>query len=186
MGCTRSRGSRGFQCLVCLPRPGEPGRYPAKADTMNPYDSPRTQALSSVAVPRRLDRVVLLIGILILCGFLASIVGLISPAVREFLVPRFGRMGLFLGLNSLIFIGFWAVKPMRRTLLAASFITCAIGAINGLTLMQTGTVDAVQNVFHDRIHSAWIWSVIPHFLAGSYLACAAFHTQGDSQKQDAG
>ena len=153
---------------------------------MNPYDSPRTQALSSVAVPRRLDRVVLLIGILILCGFLASIVGLISPAVREFLMPRFGRMGLFLGLNSLIFIGFWAVKPMRRTLLAASFITCAIGAINGLTLMQTGTVDAVQNVFHDRIHSAWIWSVIPHFLAGSYLAYAAFHTQGDSQKQDAG
>ena len=30
MGCTRSRGSRGFQCLVSLPRPGEPGRYPAK------------------------------------------------------------------------------------------------------------------------------------------------------------
>ena len=27
MGCTRSRGSRGFQCLASLPRPGEPGRY---------------------------------------------------------------------------------------------------------------------------------------------------------------
>ena len=29
MRCTRSRGSRGFQCLVCLPRPGERCRYPA-------------------------------------------------------------------------------------------------------------------------------------------------------------
>jgi len=29
MRCTRSRGSRGFQCLVCSPRPGERGRYPA-------------------------------------------------------------------------------------------------------------------------------------------------------------
>ena len=25
--CTRSRGSRGFQCLVCLPRPGDRCRY---------------------------------------------------------------------------------------------------------------------------------------------------------------
>ena len=30
MGCTRSRGSRGFQCLASSPRPGEPGRYPAR------------------------------------------------------------------------------------------------------------------------------------------------------------
>ena len=30
MGCTRSRWSRGFQCLASLPRPGEPGRYAAK------------------------------------------------------------------------------------------------------------------------------------------------------------
>ena len=30
MRCTRSRGSRGFQCLVCLPRPGERGRYTAR------------------------------------------------------------------------------------------------------------------------------------------------------------
>ena len=30
MGCTRSRGSRGFQCFVCSPRPGEPGRYPTQ------------------------------------------------------------------------------------------------------------------------------------------------------------
>ena len=30
MGCTRSRGSRGFQCLASSPRPGEPGRYVAQ------------------------------------------------------------------------------------------------------------------------------------------------------------
>ena len=31
MGCTRSRGSRGFQCLASSPRPGEPGRYPSSS-----------------------------------------------------------------------------------------------------------------------------------------------------------
>ena len=39
MRCTRSRGSRGFQCLVCLPRPGERGRYPTKVnDSSSDYD----------------------------------------------------------------------------------------------------------------------------------------------------
>ena len=28
--CTRSRGSRAFQCLASSPRPGEPGRYVAR------------------------------------------------------------------------------------------------------------------------------------------------------------
>ena len=32
MGCTRSRGSRGFQCLASLPRPGKPGHYTARSN----------------------------------------------------------------------------------------------------------------------------------------------------------
>ena len=36
MGCTRSRGSHGLQCLASLPRPGEPGLYPTQ-----PMPAPR-------------------------------------------------------------------------------------------------------------------------------------------------
>ncbi len=32
MRCTRSRGSRGFQCLVCSPRPGERCRYAPRSN----------------------------------------------------------------------------------------------------------------------------------------------------------
>ena len=41
MRCTRSRGSRGFQCLVCSPRPGERGRY--AAGTLKRIEHPTAQ-----------------------------------------------------------------------------------------------------------------------------------------------
>jgi hypothetical protein len=101
-------------------------------------------------------------------------------------MPRFGWIGLFLSLNSLIFIGFWAKKPGRQALLAASFVTIAIGVINGFTLMQNGTVDVVQNVFHDRVHSAWLWSVVSYLSAGGYFVFAAFRHPKVALGQNAG
>jgi hypothetical protein len=101
-------------------------------------------------------------------------------------MPRFGWIGLFLSVNSLIFIGFWVKKPTRSGLLAASFMTCAIGVINGLVLLQAGTVDVVQNVFLDRVHSAWLWSVLSYLCAGGYFAFVAFRDQRVSLDQSAG
>ena len=145
---------------------------------MNPYESPRTPANSSAAISRRLDRGVLFLALVMLIGCLISIVGFASAAVRDFLMPRFGWIGLLLSLNALIFIGFWIKKPSRRGLLAASFMTCAIGVINGVALLQTGTVDVVQNAFHDRVHSAWLWSVFSYLSVGGYFAFAAIRHRG--------
>lgn len=153
---------------------------------MNPYDPPQTDAVSSATGLRRLDRGVLLIGTVMLCGWLISLIGFISPAVRDFLMPRFGWNGLFISLNSLIFIGIWLWKPTPPGLLAASFMTFAIGVVNGYSLLQTGTVDVVKNVFHDRVHSAWLWSVLPYLCAGGYLGFVAFRGLVDSRSQGTG
>lgn len=145
---------------------------------MDPYEAPRTQANSSAAHSRRLDRGVLFLALVMLIGCLVSIVGFASAAVRDFLMPRFGWVGLLLSMNALIFIAFWMKKPTRRGLLAASFMTCVIGVINGVALLQTGTVDVVQNAFHDRVHSAWLWSVLSYLFVGGYFAFAAFRHRG--------
>ncbi len=141
---------------------------------MNPYESPqKADALPSQS-SRGLDRGVLAIATFMFAGCLLSIIGLIVPAVSALLMPRFGWVGLFLSANVLIFVGFWIKNPSRRTLLPASFMSCAIGAINGLSLVRTGTVTVVQNAFHDRLHSAWIWSVGLYVGAGIYFAIAAY------------
>lgn len=145
----------------------------------NPYQSPQTGATASSTSDRRLDPGVLLIGLIFLAGLLLSIVGTASNAVRDFLMPRVGWNGLLLSMNALIFIGLWIKNPTRRGLLAASFVTLAIGSINGFILVKNGTVDVVENVFHDRIHSAWLWSVVPYLCASAYMAFAAFRHPHD-------
>ncbi len=153
---------------------------------MNSSDLPQTHSAFSPASLKRLDCGVLLIATVIIGGWLMSIVGLVAPSVRDFILPRFGWVGLFISVNSLIFIGFWIKKPTRSGLLAASFMTCVIGVINGYALLRIGTVDVVQNVFHDHLHSAWLWSVVSYLCAGGYLAFAAFRNPGVPTGQSAG
>jgi phosphate/sulfate permease len=141
---------------------------------MNPYESPQKADTLTSPSSRRLDRGVLAIATFMFAGCLLSIIGVVVPAVNALLMPRFGWIGLFLSVNVLIFVGFWVKYPSRRTLLPASFMSCAIGAINGLSLLRTGTVAVVQNAFHDRLHSAWIWSVGLYVCAGIYFAIAAY------------
>jgi len=141
---------------------------------MNPYQSPRASESLSASSSRRLDRGVLAIAAVMFVGCLLSIIGLFVPSLRDLLMPRFGWVGMFLSANVLIFIGFWLKNPSGRTLLPASFMSCAIGVINGLTLMRTGTVVVVQNTFQDRLHSAWGWSVGLYLAAGVYIAIAAY------------
>ena len=150
---------------------------------MNPYKSPQQANALPSPLSRNLDRGVLAIALLMFAGCLLSIIGLIVPMVRDLLMPRFGWVGLSLSANVLIFIGFWIKNPSRRTLLLASFMSCAIGAINGLSLLQTGTVAVVQNAFLDRIHSAWIWSVGLYLTAGIYFAIAAYRHQLNTSDQ---
>ena len=154
---------------------------------MNPYESPEQAIALPSPSSRRLDRGVLAIALFMFAGCLLSVIGLIVPTVSGLLMPRFGWVGLFLSANVLMFVGFWIKNPSRRTLLPASFMSCAIGGINGLSLLRTGTVAVVQNAFHDRLHSAWIWSVGLYLGAGIYFAIAAYrhkHITSDQSSPD--
>ena len=151
---------------------------------MNPYESPNTQGLT-LAVPNRRDLGVLLIGFLLIGACVVSVIAIVSPAVNEFIMPRFGSIGLLLSVNSLFFIGMWVKEPTRQALVSASSMTCAIGLINACVLLVVGTVDVVQNAFIDRLHSAWLWSVAPYLIAGAYIALAALRHQNTDSGEPA-
>ena len=151
----------------------------------NPYETPQAHSFATTVTPHRLDRGVLFIGVVLLIAGLSSIIGFVSPAVRNFVMPRFGWIGLLISINSLMFIYMWARNPSRRALLAASYMTGAIGVINACALAWSGTVDVVQNVFHDRLHSAWLWSVISYLTASGYIAFAVSRSQHASVDQNA-
>ena len=147
---------------------------------MNPYESPQTDSVAQTVPSQRLDRGVLLIAMVMGIGCLTSIASIAFPPLQDFLMPRFGWVGLMACMNSLIFIAFWAKAPSRSALFAVTFMTCAIGLINAWRLLQSGTVDVIENPFHDRVHSAWIWSVGSYLLAGVYTAAVAIRTQNVS------
>lgn len=149
---------------------------------MNPYESPKTQSLTAT-VPQRLDPGVLLIGFLLVGACIASAVGFASSAVNEFVMPRFGWTGLIRSLNPLIFIGFYIKKPTRKILFAAALMTCVVGLLNAWSLSRKETVDVVENIFHDRVHSAWLWSVAPYLIAGAYIALAALRHQNTESSE---
>lgn len=140
---------------------------------MNPYESPRRKSGSSTASRRRLDRGVLFIGGVLVGISVISLAGLVLPQLRDFLMPRFGWIGALIGMNALIPIGAWIKNPTRGSLLAASFMLCGVGLINGWGLYNVGTVDVVENVFHDRLHSSWGWSVATYLFASVYVGIAA-------------
>ena len=141
---------------------------------INPYDAPKTQTAASPSIRRRLDLGVLFIGIMLIAICLASVAGQLLPQLRVFFMPRFGWVGAFIGINALVPMGAWIMAPTRKPLLGTSFMLCAIGLINACMLLASGTVDVVENIFHDRLHSSWIWSVVSFLTASLYTAIVAF------------
>jgi len=117
----------------------------------------------------------LVITALLILAVVIAALSILVPAIRAATMPRFGWGGLLSCLNPLIFLVIWFKVPARRTLLAASFMTCVIGLLNAVTLCLSGTVSSVENEFHDRLHSSWFWAVLPFFVAGGYLCWSAFH-----------
>jgi hypothetical protein len=103
---------------------------------------------------------------------IASVVGLFAtfiPPVRAFTMPRFGWIGLIVCLNPLIFLVPWFRNPSRQALMGSAFMTLTLGVVNAVQLLVTGTGSVVTNEFHDRLHSAWLWSVCSFVVAGAYL-----------------
>jgi hypothetical protein len=115
------------------------------------------------------DKGVILIFILItICCFI-SILSQNSPALRRFLMPRFGWIEMFLYANTLIFLTPWLWKPSNFQLLISSGITLFITILNGKNLYNKGTVAIIENPFTDRLHSSWFWSIFTYSCFGLYL-----------------
>ncbi len=145
---------------------------------MNPYDPPLATSTRMDRGSRiKRDAAPLLISAILILAVLVGVLSLFIPAIRTATMPRFGWIGLVICLNPLIFLAIWFKTPVRRTLLAASFMTCAIGMINGAVLFASGTVAVVENEFNDRLYSSWFWAVLPFLIAGGYLCWFAFNSE---------
>ncbi len=136
----------------------------------NPYDPPVAASTRMDHGSRiKRDAAPMLISAILILAVLVGVLSLFIPAIRSATMPRFGWIGLLLCLNPLIFLAIWCKTLVRRNLLAASFMICAIGLINGVVLFTSGTVSFVENEFNDRLHSSWFWAVVPFLVAGGYL-----------------
>jgi ABC-type dipeptide/oligopeptide/nickel transport system permease component len=53
-------------------------------------------------------------------------------------------------------------------------MTFVITFLNAKTLYEKGTVATVENPFIDRLHSSWLWLILPFTCAGIYLLFVYF------------
>lgn len=149
----------------------------------NPYKSPLTPGSALPPSQQGLDLGVVIIALLLLGGFVASVAGLAFPSVGNFLRVRFGWIGLMLGLNALIFVAMCLKAPKAQSLWVAGSMTCLIGVLNAFVLLRSGTVDVVENHFHDRLHSSWLYAVATYFCAGGYLFFSAIRRRTNSEHE---
>lgn len=143
----------------------------------NPYQSGSADGQTATQKEFPLREQVLVISACLILGCLISLVALFIPVVRDLVMPRFGWIGLLLGVNVLIFLGMWLKTPTTGSLRPAIFMLFAIAIINSWVLFQSGTVAIIENAFHDRLHSAWFWSVGAYALCGVYLGAITWWTQ---------
>jgi len=145
---------------------------------MNPYKAPSTPLLTTVPPTRPIGPILIALVLVV-----AAVVGFTSthiPSVRAVTMPRFGWGGLISCLNPLIFLLPWLCQPKWTTLLGAAFMSFTMGLINAVELSSVTTVSTVGNEFHDRLHSSWLWSVLPFFAIGVYLSWISISTLWNS------
>ncbi len=137
---------------------------------MNPYENSNTPS-SKIALERTIYRRLgpMWIAAVLLLAVIVGALAQFDPSIRAITMPRFGWIGLISCLNPLIFLVPWLIAPKRLILIAAASMTFFLGINNGVQLLSTGTVDVVENEFTDRLHSSWLWSVLPFLISGLYL-----------------
>jgi hypothetical protein len=144
-------------------------------DWKNPYHShPQTTTTDSVAIRDTAPLGMWLLTGVMTLAFILGIVSIFIPGLNAWTIPRFGWIGLMLCANPLIFMVPTLRHPAWKSYAAAASMSLVLGIINASTLMFSGTVDNVQNIFRDRLHSAWLWSVVPMLLMTAYLAYLAW------------
>jgi hypothetical protein len=56
-------------------------------------------------------------------------------------------------------------------------MSMSIGFISAIPLLEFGTVSVIQDEVGSRLHSSWLWGVIPHFVLSGILMLAAWKTR---------
>lgn len=140
----------------------------------NPYQTPE-ESVSHLPIPNRDNPrfVPAMVAALMIAAASTGLLSIIFPSIGLFTNPRFGWIGLILCLNPLIFLIPAVKTPTRSAMFVSAFMTFSIAVLNAIQLLATGTVAVVENSFTDRLHSAWLWSVLPFVLAGTILCWRA-------------
>lgn len=129
---------------------------------INPYEPQRSEQMferSGGLGPSLMGT--LLITVIMALAALVGILAVWVPEIAALTTPRFGAIGLLLCLNPLIFLVPTLRRPTVPNYAASAFMTFSIGLINGLSLMSLG-------------QSHWTYTVLPFFLAGTYLVWQAY------------
>ncbi|GAA5510506.1 hypothetical protein [Novipirellula caenicola] len=79
-------------------------------------------------------------------------------------------------LTQLNFLFLYLWKPAARLLAIASAMFLVTATINAATIAYVGTPPHVPNADHDRLPTAYAWTVLPLVLAGLHVALVAWHT----------
>ena len=138
---------------------------------MNPYESTKSAHTNSdppvSATSKKLGP--LIVCMMLILTVVVSILRLALPSIGTVTSPRFGSHGLIVFAGPLIFLVPWFWKPERVRLVIASLLLFMGGLLNAQLLRETGTVAVITNPNLDRLHSSWLWCVLPAFFAGAYL-----------------
>ena len=140
----------------------------------NPYTAPGfvpAREFSPVVCCRRAD--VMVIAVVFGIAVIASLSSIMIPSLNALLRPRFG-FSLTLLMGPLQFLCMFLWKPAPRVLWVATVVTFFVAMIGGGAIWLNGTVGTVSNHFTDRLHSAYLYSVLPTAVIAVYLACISW------------
>ena len=113
------------------------------------------------------------IAIVFAFAVMTKLLSIYIPELNAWLNPRFG-FGLALLLFPLNFLCLFFWRPAPGILLAAAGMTVFVALASGGAIWLNGTVESVSNPFIDKLHSAYLYAMLPEFIVALYLGCIAW------------
>lgn len=138
---------------------------------LNPYHppDPPIDAVES----QRAARAYPPLGLMIIACLLSSglVLGVLATFVQPlsfWAMPRFGWIGLILCANPLIFVVSCMRAPSTVAYRVLAFMLGFMVVVHSIEIFSAGTVATIQRPYSERLHSAWLWTVIPYALMCVY------------------
>lgn len=139
--------------------------------TLNPYQPPSPDLTAVSELGRTSSSAPLglvCIAAILIVGVLVGMAAVVYQPLSLWTMPRFGWIGLILCANPLIFVYPCWRMPTKVGYWTLSFILAFMAVSQGIEILFHGTVAVVQRPYNDRLHSAWLWAVVPYVLMCLY------------------